>query len=195
MNRARFLAAHRLTATRLAAVAIVVAFWVLRMRPPLSLLALGTVLALAGQALRLWAAGHLVKSETLTVNGPFAHTRHPLYVGSTLIGLGLCTASGMWWSFVLVAAVFGIFYVPTALHEEGFLRTVYGEAYARYCAAVPAFSVRLSGYTPSDAGAARPGEGFDWGRMLRNREHHTAVATALMFAALWAGALVRGGGA
>jgi protein-S-isoprenylcysteine O-methyltransferase Ste14 len=195
MNLTRFLSAHRLTATRLAAVVIIAAFWLLRIHPAWALLIGGTALAVAGQSLRLWAAGHLVKSDTLTITGPFAYTRHPLYLGSTLIGLGLCTASGMWWSFVLVGVVFGVFYVPTARHEEEFLRGVYGEAYARYCEAVPAFGVRLSRYGASEPISANPGGGFEWARIVRNREHHTAVATVILLAALWAGALVRGGGA
>jgi len=195
MNLSRFLPAHRLTFTRLVPVAIVLAFWLLGMRPVPLLLLAGTALALAGQALRLWAAGHLTKSSVLAVTGPFAHTRHPLYLGSALIGLGLCVASGIWWSFLLVAVVFALFYLPTVAAEEEWLRDTYGESYDRYREAVPAVGVRLSGYRPAEAPGALAAEcGFGWGRILRNKEHHTVVATLLLLGALWARLLFAGGG-
>jgi len=46
------------------------------------------VVAACGELLRLWAAGHLEKSREVTTSGPYRFTRHPLYMGSTLIGIG-----------------------------------------------------------------------------------------------------------
>ena len=40
----------------------------------------------AGEALRIWAAGHLEKGREVTASGPYRWTRHPLYLGSTIIG-------------------------------------------------------------------------------------------------------------
>jgi protein-S-isoprenylcysteine O-methyltransferase Ste14 len=174
-------------------VAIVLAFWLLGVRPVLGLLIGGTILAFVGQALRLWAAGHLVKDRILATTGPFAYTRHPLYLGSALIGLGLCLASGMWWSFLLVAVVFVLFYLPTAAFEEKWLRDTYGESYNHYREAVPGVGVRLSRYCPPDRSAAAPERGFAWGHIVGNREHHTALATALLLAAFWARLLFIGG--
>ena len=56
-------------------------------------LALGAAIAIAGESLRLWAAGHLEKSREVTRSGPYRFTRHPLYLGSTLLGIGLATAA------------------------------------------------------------------------------------------------------
>ena len=50
-------------------------------RPTWSLLAFGTVLAVAGESVRVWAAGHLEKSREVTRSGPYRWFRHPLYVG------------------------------------------------------------------------------------------------------------------
>lgn len=174
--------------------AIVLTFWLLSMRPVLGLLVGGTILALGGQALRLWAAGHLIKDRVLTTTGPFAYTRHPLYLGSTLIGLGLCLASGIWWSYLLIAVVFALFYLPTAAFEEEWLRETYGESYDRYREAVPGVGVRRSRYDPPAPTAIAPDRGFAWGRILKNREHHTALATTLLLAAFWARLLFVGGG-
>src|ERR1700749_2039584 len=42
---------------------------------------LGGAVGLIGLWVRALAAGHLHKQEMLTVSGPYAHTRNPLYFG------------------------------------------------------------------------------------------------------------------
>lgn len=191
----RFVSVYRMAATRPVPVIIVAAYWLLPVRPVVALLMAGTILAVAGQGIRMWAAGHIVKDAAIAVTGPFGYTRHPLYLGSTVIGLGLCVASGIWWSFLLLAVVFGLFYIPTALSEEQWLRTTYGELYERYRRAVPGIGVRLSRHQSPEAGpTVDPSRVFSWRRMIGNREHYTAVATALLLAALWAKLAVAGGG-
>jgi hypothetical protein len=32
--------------------------------------------------LRIWASGHLVKNKVLTVTGPYAYVKNPLYIGT-----------------------------------------------------------------------------------------------------------------
>src|SRR5687768_13636173 len=39
---------------------------------------LGLLVALAGEAVRVWAAGHLEKSREVTRSGPYRWMRHPL---------------------------------------------------------------------------------------------------------------------
>ena len=56
-------------------------------------LAIGSLIAIAGEMIRLWAAGHLEKGREVTSSGPYAFTRHPLYLGSTVMGAGLAIAS------------------------------------------------------------------------------------------------------
>ena len=58
-----------------------------------SLLA-GSAVAVLGEALRIWAAGHLNKSREVTSSGPYRWFAHPLYVGSSIMGVGLAIASG-----------------------------------------------------------------------------------------------------
>src|SRR5262245_2562960 len=57
--------------------------------PTPTLLLIGLPIALIGEALRVWAAGHLEKSREVTQSGPYRLFRHPLYVGSSLMGIGL----------------------------------------------------------------------------------------------------------
>ena len=63
----------------------VVVVWFSRPAPP-SIFAGGLVGAL-GLCLRAYAAGYLHKQEVLTVSGPYAYTRNPLYLGSATMAL------------------------------------------------------------------------------------------------------------
>src|SRR5688572_8091399 len=53
----------------------------------------GLLISVAGEGLRLWAAGHLEKSREVTRSGPYRFLRHPLYAGSALIAVGVAVAS------------------------------------------------------------------------------------------------------
>ena len=55
-------------------------------RPSADSLLVGMLVALPGELLRLWAAGHIDKTRSLATGGPYAHTRNPLYLGSLLAG-------------------------------------------------------------------------------------------------------------
>jgi len=91
-------------------------------------------LVLTGVAIRVWARGHLDRRARLTRTGPYAWVRHPLYVGSFLIGLGFSGMLGRWFMPPLFAATYLFMYVPKAIREEQYLRGKYGEEYARYAA-------------------------------------------------------------
>jgi protein-S-isoprenylcysteine O-methyltransferase Ste14 len=101
-------------------------------RPTPTFLAWGAAIAIAGEALRVWASGHLEKGREVTSSGPYRFMRHPLYVGSTLMGVGLAVASRS----VAVAILVGIYLVTlitAAIRtEEAFLRSRFGGAYDRY---------------------------------------------------------------
>jgi protein-S-isoprenylcysteine O-methyltransferase Ste14 len=79
---------------RLQAVRLVVPVVLLLARPDVEFLLAGAPFALLGAALRAWAAGTIRKNRVLTVVGPYAHLRHPLYAGSFLIGLGIVIGAG-----------------------------------------------------------------------------------------------------
>src|SRR5688572_27344661 len=66
----------------------------------------GLVIAVVGECVRLWAAGHIEKGREITRSGPYRFVRHPLYLGSTLIGVGFSVAA---WS--LPVAVLCVVYL------------------------------------------------------------------------------------
>ncbi len=55
----------------------------------------------------IWAAGHLNKSREVTASGPYRWVAHPLYVGSSIMGVGLAIASGSLIVAVVIAVVSG----------------------------------------------------------------------------------------
>src|SRR6185295_19801094 len=86
-------------------------------RPTPTSLVAGALLAVAGEAVRLWASGHIDKTRALATGGPYAHTRNPLYLGSLLLALGVAVASASVWVVVAVCVYFVAFY-PAVMREE-----------------------------------------------------------------------------
>jgi protein-S-isoprenylcysteine O-methyltransferase Ste14 len=99
-------------------------------------LTIGLSISAVGEAIRVWAAGHLNKSREVTSSGPYRWVAHPLYVGSSVMGAGLAIACGS----VPVAVVIAVYLVTTLTaaikSEEAFLRRTFGEQYDLYRAGV-----------------------------------------------------------
>jgi hypothetical protein len=101
-------------------------------RPTLATLATGTAIAAIGECLRVWAAGHLNKAREVTTSGPYGWFAHPLYVGSTIMGVGLAVICNS----ASVAGLIGVYLTMTLTaairSEEAWLRRTFGEGYDRY---------------------------------------------------------------
>jgi protein-S-isoprenylcysteine O-methyltransferase Ste14 len=95
-------------------------------------LAAGTVIAALGEALRVWAAGHLNKAREVTASGPYRWLAHPLYVGSSIMGVGLAVVSASPLVFGLIAAYLAATLTAAIKSEEAFLRGHFGERYDQY---------------------------------------------------------------
>ena len=85
-------------------------------------LAVGAVIAVVGEALRIWAAGHLNKSREVTSSGPYRFFAHPLYVGSSVMALGVAVASSSVIVGVVIALYMGATITAAIRHEEAFIR-------------------------------------------------------------------------
>lgn len=84
------------------------------------------------------------QAHRLAVDGPYARIRHPQYAGFVLIMTGFL----LQWPTLVTLAMFPILlfmYWRLALREEREVEAEFGEAYARYRAATPAFVPRLGG--------------------------------------------------
>jgi protein-S-isoprenylcysteine O-methyltransferase Ste14 len=101
-------------------------------RPTWGSLAIGTAIGVLGEGIRVWAAGHLEKSREVTRSGPYRFTRHPLYVGSSIMGLGVAVGTASWIVFALVALYMGSTIAAAIRTEEAFLRERFGDEYDAY---------------------------------------------------------------
>ena len=101
-------------------------------QPTVRSLEMGGAIALAGEALRVWAAGHLEKGSEVTQSGPYRLISHPLYVGSALLGVGVAVAAARL-SVAAAAAVYLVSTLGAAIrHEEANMRAAFGGQYDAY---------------------------------------------------------------
>jgi hypothetical protein len=109
---------------------------------------IGLILIFLGESIRIWAAGHLQKNEVLTITGPYAYVKNPLYIGSILITAGFCILGD---NIYLLAAAFFMFcfhYIPYKKEVEGNrLRKIFGGQYDDYDAKVPDYLPRRTPYS------------------------------------------------
>lgn len=103
----------------------------------------GILLCLNGAILRFWASGYLHKDSKLTIAGPYAYVRNPLFLGTFLMAVGTALAIEKLELTLLVGCLFGVIYHFIILDEETKLARLFGEAYIQYCKIVPRFFPRL----------------------------------------------------
>ena len=120
-------------------------------------LAIGAAIAIVGESIRLWAAGHLEKSKEVTQSGPYRYTRHPLYLGSSLIGTGMAVVANNAIVAAIVIAYLAFTLTAAMRSEEAHLREKFGDAYDAY----------------AQRRAPKVERSFSWQRAVYNREHHT----------------------
>lgn len=155
--------------------------------PSKELMVTGAAFCAVGLLLRALAAGSIHKERTLATGGLYGHLRHPLYLGSALLGLGLSLAGGRWWFPLVFAGLFGWLYRRTVKVEEEHLALLFGDSYEEYRREVPAFWPRLR--RPFSLPSS---PGFTFRLYFRNKEWQAMLGTALGFAILWARMLLFG---
>lgn len=152
----------------------------------------GLAILLSGAVLRAWAVGHLTKTASLTISGPYAHLRHPLYLGTLLIGSGVTVMAGGFWAVGLLALFlpwfFALYFPRKERTESARLEALYGAAFREYRDAVPALVPRLHAWEPSTTSEARPEPQRRWSfdRYWENNELGTQLGLlvlAIAFAA------------
>jgi len=152
-------------------------------RPTPWSVALGVPLIALGEAVRVWAAGYLIKTRELITSGPYRHTRNPLYLGRFLILTGLGIAAWLPWGVNLVLLVLGWigffgYYLPRKERiEPARLEETHGEPYRRYRDAVPPLFPRWGAWP---AGS----QSWKLENFMRNREYMMIIGLGLISAYL-----------
>jgi protein-S-isoprenylcysteine O-methyltransferase Ste14 len=148
-------------------------------RPSAEFLGLSLLLVVPGLWLRGYASGYVKKNAEVTMTGPYAYTRNPLYLGSMLIAFGFALAARSIWIAVALAVLFALIYVPVIRSEEAFLRTKFA-GYDAYAARVPRLVPRLR---PANM-RADEGGGFSSGLYRKHREYNALIGSAAIYAVL-----------
>jgi protein-S-isoprenylcysteine O-methyltransferase Ste14 len=163
-----------------------------RRAPHPAAIAWSLALVLPGLWLRGYAAGAVKKNRELTVTGPYAHTRNPLYLGSMLIAAGFALALLSWSLALVLAAGFAAVYIPVIAAEERFLRAAF-PGFDDYCRQVPRLIPRLRPaqlHNRQNPPSAAPevteatAGGFSLALYLSHREYNSAIGTALLYLSL-----------
>jgi len=149
----------------------------------------GIAIVIAGEAIRIWAAGHLRKNKDVITSGPYAYVRNPLYVGTFLVGFGFCLAAsgleppGLYFLAIALpvfTALYFLYYLPYKCRvETSRLERRFRERARDYNENVPAFIPRLHPY---------PGKKERWrfDLIFKNSEFGTFSAVTLGIALLGA---------
>lgn len=155
-------------------------------QPTLESIVIGMSIAAIGEALRVWAAGHLNKAREVTVSGPYRWLAHPLYAGSSIMGVGLAIACRSLIVAVVIALYLAVTLSAAIRSEEAFLRRAFGDRYDHY----------RRGRTAGATDAARR---FTIAQAIANREHRAVAGLVLamlllVLKATYNGVFWRGGG-
>jgi len=134
-------------------------------RPTMMTVRAGGFIAAIGEAVRIWAAGHLNKAREVTSSGPYRWTAHPLYMGSAIMGVGLAIACASGVAAALIAVYLTATFSAAVASEERFLRGAFGDRYDRYRQGA------------DEQGAARR---FSVAQAIANREYRALVGLLLV---------------
>jgi hypothetical protein len=129
---------------------------------------LGLLVAAIGEVIRIWAAGHLEKGREVTRSGPYRWNAHPLYVGSSVMALGIVIASHSVVVAAMAALYMGATLTAAVKTEEAFLRGRFGGAYDEYR--------RSQGEEMNRR--------FSLARAVRNKEYRAVIGLLIGFAFL-----------
>lgn len=150
---------------------------------------MGLSAAFLGLLIRSWAAGCIKKSQSLATEGPYAMVRHPLYLGSLLMAMGLMAAvtrpDKIWVSVIswtIFVLYFGIVYSGTIAKEERFLAGKFTDQWRQNAKRVPALiPYRFPNWKKLAAAA------FSWAQYRKNKEYQAVLGwTTAAFLFFWA---------
>ena len=133
-------------------------------------LAIGGAIALLGEMVRIWAAGHLEKGNEVTQSGPYQITRHPLYAGSAIVALGAAVASARVSAALLIGSYIIITILAAVRHEERNMRAKFGDGYDAYL----------------ESRTAQVARAFSLRRAMKVNKEYKAVAGLVAFALIMA---------
>ena len=148
-------------------------------RPSVHSVLWSLLLVAPGLWLRGYASGYVKKNAELTVTGPYAWTRNPLYLGSMLMAFGFAAAARSYVLAVVLALLFAAIYIPVIRGEEEFLRAEF-PGFATYAARVPRLLPWRGAVRSPDAARGS----FAPALYRKHREYNATIGAAALYLAL-----------
>ncbi len=106
-------------------------------------LAVGGAVSFVGELLRIMAAGYGYNLGELSVSGPYRFVRHPYFLGSALLFLGICIAARDPYVMGVAVMTLTVLYRWEFRRGEERLAKFLGPRFAEYKDRVPAFLPQL----------------------------------------------------
>ncbi len=145
------------------------------------LLLIAVLFTALGAWLRVWGSAYIgagivmapgMHANALLADGPYRHTRNPLYLGTLLHTVGIAMLMPPAGSIFAIAAIW-ILQVRLATAEEPFLAQRFGAGYARYKESLPQFLPSARALVPP--AGARP----HWWQALAGEVYFVGVVITL----------------
>ena len=92
----------------------------------------GLPFLLLGIIIRIWAKGYLHQSQEVTISGPYRFVRHPFYLGTFFLDMGICLMSGFIPLMIIAPILWLAVYIPKMKEEEQRMIHAFGKEYERY---------------------------------------------------------------
>jgi protein-S-isoprenylcysteine O-methyltransferase Ste14 len=152
-------------------------------------LVIGFVIALPGEAIRLWGVSW-TGSETRTtgaaggtfliISGPFAYVRNPLYIGNILLYLGFGVMSFALFPYLQIIAICFFLWQYNSIikYEEKYLYEKFGNDYNNYIKNVRSIIPRLTPYKNSSV--EQPPFNFKAGLRSEKRSVQAFISISLV---------------
>jgi hypothetical protein len=137
-------------------------------------------LVIPGLWLRGYASGYVKKNQELTITGPYAWVRNPLYLGSILIAAGFALALESWTVALALTILFVAIYVPVIISEERFLRATF-PGFDAYCRQVPRLIPRITLVRATQEGERGS---FSLALYLKHREYNALLGAICLYLSL-----------
>lgn len=147
----------------------------------------GFAFVAAGVLIRAWGAGYLKKDQSMAAGGPYLFVRHPLYLGSCLLALGLMVTIQHWVAWVLLGGVTFLTYFHTIRHEEKNLRARFGTPYVEYSRQVGPLWPKPAGLKMLFASLGKGTGSFSFRQYLKNKEYECLLGVIVVFLILYVG--------
>jgi protein-S-isoprenylcysteine O-methyltransferase Ste14 len=72
------------------------------------------------------------RTTTIVSDGPYRFSRNPMYVGMTLLYIGVAAATGVMWAFATLPVVLLVIRYYVIAREETYLTAKFGDSYREY---------------------------------------------------------------